>query len=69
MHSDHAILHLAPAPAPLPLDSDRLHAAFRHGRLIYDANGFRMGVFLGHEALTAVAHFLLIPLDGFEKTL
>jgi hypothetical protein len=69
MHSHDAVLHFAPTAAPLPLDPRGVRAALGHGRLVNDANGLGMSVLVGHDSLTTLAQSLLIPLDGFKKTL
>jgi len=69
MHSHDAVLHFAPTAAPLPLGPRRVRAALGHGRLIDHANGLGMSVLAGYDSLTTLTQSLLIPLDGFKKTL
>ncbi len=69
MDSHDAVVYLALSAAPLPLDSHGVHPAFAHPRLIDHSYGLRVGMVRGDESLTPVAHPVLIPLDGFKKTL
>jgi hypothetical protein len=69
VHSHHAVVDLAPVAVPLPCYADRLFAALGHSRLVHHADRLGMSVLGGHDLLTSIPHFLLIPLDRFEKTL
>jgi hypothetical protein len=46
-----------------------MRAALGHGRLIDHTNGLSVSVLTGHDSLTTLTQSLLIPLDGFKKTL
>jgi glyoxylase-like metal-dependent hydrolase (beta-lactamase superfamily II) len=69
MNTDHAVVDLPAVAVPLASHAHRLLAALRRARLIDATDGLRMRVIPGHDRLAAVSHFLLIPADGFEKTL
>jgi hypothetical protein len=46
-----------------------VRAALGHGRLVDHANGFGMSVLPRHDLLATLTQSLLVPLDGFQKTL
>jgi len=69
MHTDDAVLHLAPTAAPLPLDAHRVCAALLYPRLVDGADSVRMRMLASYDLLATIAQLLLIPLDGLQKTL
>jgi hypothetical protein len=69
MYSHYAVLHFAPTATPLSLGPCRVRAALGHRRLVNHANGLSMSVLTGYDLLTTLTQSLLIPLDGFKKTL
>ncbi len=69
MHSDHAVIHLAPVAIPLPSHTDRVAAALGNPGFVYHADRVRVSVIFGHGLLAAVVKFFFIPLDGFEEAL
>jgi hypothetical protein len=69
MHSHHAIIHFSPIAVPLPPDAHRIVPALGDGGFIDHADRLGVSTIFGHDTLTPVVEFLLIPLDGFEETL
>jgi len=69
MDSHDAVVHLALSAAPLPLDPHGVHPTFAHPRLVDHSYRLRVGMLKRDESLASVAHSVLIPLDGFKKTL
>lgn len=65
----HAVLHLAAVAVVLSLHARRVAAAFGRSRFIDHADRLRVRVLARHQLLAAVAELLLVPSDGFEKTL
>jgi len=69
VNADHAVVNLSPVAVPLPGNPHRRLAALRRARLVHATDGFVMGMLSGNDLLTAIAKFLFIPLDRFEKAL
>jgi hypothetical protein len=69
MHSHHAVVHLPPVAVPLPRDAHRVVATLGDPGLVHHADRLRMSMIVSHDLLATVVEFLVIPLDGFEKTL
>jgi hypothetical protein len=69
MHSHHAIIHFSPIAVPLPSDTHGIVAALGDGGLIDHADRLGVSMIFGHDTLTPVVEFFLIPLDGFEEAL
>jgi hypothetical protein len=69
MHSHRAVVYLAARTAPLPLGSHRVRPTFADSRLVDQSHGLRVRMLRSHDLLTTISQSLLIPLDGFEKTL
>lgn len=63
MHTDDAVVDLAPAAQPLPRGADGLVAALGRPRFIDAADRLGVGMVAGDQALAAVANSALIPLD------
>jgi len=69
MHPHRAVIYLTLRTAPLPLGSHRVRPAFADSRLVDQSHGLRVRMLGSHDLLTTISQALLIPLDGFEKTL
>jgi hypothetical protein len=69
MNGDRTVIDLATVPIPLAIDAHRIFATLRRTGLVHTTDGFVMGVVFRDDLLAAVAEFLFIPLDRFEKTL
>ena len=64
-----AVLDLAAVAVVLTLHAGRVPAAFGRSRLIDHPQRLGVRVLDGHQLLAAVAETLLVPPDGFEKSL
>ena len=64
-----AVLDFAAVAVVLTLHACCVLAALGRARFINHAQRLRVGVLAGHQLLAAVAELLLVPRDGFEKTL
>lgn len=69
MYSHHAVIDLAAVAIVLPTRAYRFAATLADARLVHAADGLGMRVLAGHDLLAAVAQFLFIPLDRFQKAL
>jgi glyoxylase-like metal-dependent hydrolase (beta-lactamase superfamily II) len=69
MNADHAVVDFPAVTVPLASRAHRLVAALRRARLVDATDGLRMRVIPSHDRLAAVSQFILIPPNGFEKTL
>jgi hypothetical protein len=69
MDSHDAIVYLAFPAAPLPLGPHGVRPTFAHPRLVDHSHGLRMCMLRSDDLLTTISQSLLIPLDGFKKTL
>jgi hypothetical protein len=69
MHSHGAVLQFAQPATPLPLHPHSVRPTFVDRRLVDHSYRVRVCMLRSHDSLTTLAQSLLIPLDGFEKTL
>jgi hypothetical protein len=69
MNSNDAVFELAAIAVVLPCRRRRTPAALMNSRFVNQANGIRMSVIAGDDLLASISQSLLIPLDGFQKTL
>ncbi len=69
MYADNAVVDLAATTQPLARGANRMRAALGRSGFINAADGLRVRVLAGDQALTVVAHTEFIPLDRFNETL
>jgi hypothetical protein len=69
MHADDTVVYLAATTEPLPPGADGMLAALGGSGFVEAADGLRVRVFAGDQALAFVANAGLIPLDRFHETL
>ena len=68
-HIVDAVFDLSAIAIVLPFDASRFASAFGGSGFINSADGLRVSVFRGDNLLAAISQHLLIPDQGFEKTL